>query len=45
MRVAHARVDRDLVLPGDTWTFQCWFRDHDPALTSNFTDAVSVTFQ
>ncbi|MCP3918434.1 MAG: hypothetical protein GY711_23055 [bacterium] len=33
------------VLPGDTWNFQCWYRDHNPTLTSNFTDAVSVTFQ
>ncbi|MCP3920932.1 MAG: hypothetical protein GY711_35840 [bacterium] len=33
------------VLPGDTWHFQCWFRDNNPGPTSNFTDAVSVTFQ
>ncbi|MCP3918738.1 MAG: M23 family metallopeptidase [bacterium] len=32
------------VLPGDTWHFQCWFRDNNPGQTSNFTDAVSVTF-
>ncbi|MCP3917509.1 MAG: hypothetical protein GY711_18345 [bacterium] len=29
------------VLPGDTWNFQCWFRDVG---SSNFTNAVSVTF-
>ncbi|MCP3919393.1 MAG: calcium-binding protein [bacterium] len=29
------------VLPGDTWNFQCWFRD---GATSNFTDAISIMF-
>ncbi|MCP3919656.1 MAG: hypothetical protein GY711_29335 [bacterium] len=29
------------VQPGDTWNFQCWYRD---LASSNFTDAVSVTF-
>lgn len=33
------------VLPGDTWNFQCWYRDANPGSTSNFTDAASVTFQ
>ncbi|MCP3996252.1 MAG: hypothetical protein GY722_14505 [bacterium] len=33
------------VLPGDTWNFQAWYRDNNPGPTSNFTDAVSVTFQ
>lgn len=32
-----------MVLPGDTWNFQCWYRDMGN--TSNFTDAVSITFQ
>jgi len=32
------------VMPGDTWNFQCWYRDNNPGATSNFTDAVSVTF-
>jgi hypothetical protein len=31
--------------PGQTWYFQAWHRDANPTLTSNFTDAVSVTFQ
>ena len=31
--------------PGDTWNFQAWYRDANPTVTSNFTDAVSVTFQ
>ena len=31
-----------VVLPGDTWNFQCWYRDMGAA--SNFTDGVSVTF-
>ncbi|MCP3916685.1 MAG: hypothetical protein GY711_14110 [bacterium] len=29
------------VQPGETWNFQCWFRDQG---TSNFTDAISVAF-
>ncbi|MCP3917714.1 MAG: hypothetical protein GY711_19390 [bacterium] len=31
------------VQPGDTWNFQCWFRD--VAADSNYTDATSITFQ
>ena len=31
------------VLPGDTYNFQYWFRD--VGSTSNFSDALSVTFQ
>ncbi len=33
------------VQPGETWSFQLWFRDQNPTSTSNFTDGVSVTFQ
>ncbi|MEM9380402.1 MAG: vanadium-dependent haloperoxidase [Planctomycetota bacterium] len=33
------------VLAGDTWTFQAWHRDANPNVTSNFTDAVAVTFR
>ncbi|MDA1267312.1 MAG: hypothetical protein O2816_19700, partial [Planctomycetota bacterium] len=32
------------VQPGETWYFQTWFRDKNPQTTSNFTEAVSVTF-
>ncbi len=32
------------VIPGDTWNFQCWYRDSNPGPTSNFTDGVSITF-
>jgi len=32
------------VMAGETWNFQAWFRDA-PALTSNFTDGIAVTFQ
>ena len=32
------------LLPGQTWNFQAWFTDQNPGPTSNFTDAVSVTF-
>ncbi len=33
------------VVAGQTWNFQCWYRDANPGLTSNFTSAVSVLFQ
>ena len=34
------------VAPGETWSFTAWFRDTDAGQpSSNFTDAVSVTFQ
>ncbi len=33
------------VMPGETWRFQCWFRDNNPALTSNFTDGIAILFQ
>lgn len=34
------------VYPGETWRFQAWFRDVDSGgPTSNFTDAVAVTFE
>ena len=32
------------ILPGDTWHFQLWFRDANPQITSNTSDAVAVTF-
>ena len=35
---------QQVVLPGEVWNFQAWFRDNDPRATSNFTDAVSVVF-
>ena len=33
------------VQAGDTWNFQCWHRDVNPTATSNFTNAVSITFR
>ncbi|MEM9378368.1 MAG: hypothetical protein AAGB93_00365 [Planctomycetota bacterium] len=30
---------------GETWNFQAWYRDANPAATSNFTDALAVTFR
>lgn len=33
-----------VVLPGETWSFQLWFRDVNPTPTSNFTHGVEVTF-
>ena len=32
-------------MSGETWNFQCWYRDLNPGATSNFTDAVSVALQ
>ncbi len=32
------------VAAGETWYFQGWFRDTNPTATSNFTDAVAITF-
>ncbi|MEE8467490.1 MAG: hypothetical protein V3T22_03500, partial [Planctomycetota bacterium] len=33
------------VVAGETWTFQCWFRDNVGGPTSNFTDGISIVFQ
>jgi hypothetical protein len=33
------------VAPGETWNFQCWYRDANPLPTSNFTDALQIMFQ
>lgn len=33
------------VAPGETWHFQVWHRDNNPSPTSNFTNALAVTFQ
>ncbi|MFT5198221.1 MAG: hypothetical protein ACI87O_000876 [Planctomycetota bacterium] len=33
------------VAPGETWHFQCWYRDMNPGPTSNFTSALSVSFE
>ena len=53
-RAIEARIDLTLVpepptfqttvQSGDSWSFQCWFRDANPMVTSNFTDAVTVVF-
>ena len=32
------------VLMGQAWNFQCWFRDQNPGVTSNFTDATTVQY-
>jgi hypothetical protein len=32
------------VLPGETWHLQAWYRDNNPASTSNFSDGTSVIF-
>ncbi len=33
------------ILAGQTWNFTAWYRDSNPAKTSNFTDAVSMLFE
>ncbi|MCP3918153.1 MAG: DNRLRE domain-containing protein [bacterium] len=33
----------EAVLPGDTWSFQCWYRDVGPS--NNFTNGLQVTFE
>lgn len=33
------------VLPGETWNFTAWYRDNNPNPTSNFTDAIALTFE
>lgn len=32
------------VAPGETWYFQCWYRDMNPTNATNYTNAVSVRF-
>jgi hypothetical protein len=32
------------IQPGETWNFQCWFRDKNPGATSNFTNGLSIQF-
>ncbi len=34
-----------VVLAGETWLFQYWFRDANPQATSNTSSALSITFQ
>ena len=33
------------VMSGETWNFQAWYRDANPSVTSNLTDALSISFQ
>jgi FG-GAP repeat len=33
------------ILPGETWHCQAWYRDLNPAPTSNFTGALGITFR
>ena len=34
-----------VIVAGETWNFQCWYRDVNPIPTSNFTDGTSIAFQ
>lgn len=38
-------ASNDAVVAGQTFRFQWWYRDTNPAATSNFSDSRSVTFQ
>ncbi|HPF15415.1 MAG TPA: S8 family peptidase, partial [Planctomycetota bacterium] len=43
--LTHIPINPDYaVMAGETWNFQGWYRDVNPANTSNFTDGVSVLF-
>ncbi len=33
------------IVAGQTFNFQCWYRDFVGSSTSNFSDAISITFQ
>lgn len=33
------------MLSGETWVFQCWYRDQNPMATSNFSEAIEVHFE
>lgn len=33
------------IAPGETWNFTLWYRDNNPTPTSNFTDAIAISFQ
>ncbi|MEZ6005336.1 MAG: hypothetical protein R3F33_14265 [Planctomycetota bacterium] len=33
------------ILAGQTWNFQCWYRDQNPGNTSNFTNAIAISFE
>jgi len=33
------------IQPGETWSFQPWYRDANPAITSNFSDRLTITFE
>lgn len=33
------------VVAGESWHWQCWYRDVNPGPTSNFTNAVCITFE
>jgi hypothetical protein len=32
-------------MAGERWLFQAWYRDAIPGFTSNFTDAIAVTWK
>ncbi len=34
-----------VIVAGQTWNFQAWYRDMNPTQASNFTDALSVQFE
>ena len=34
-----------LIAPGERWSFQFWYRDSNPGVTSNFSTGVEIGFQ
>ncbi|MCP3915023.1 MAG: hypothetical protein GY711_05670 [bacterium] len=34
-----------VIVPGETWSFQYWFRDMNPGVTSNTTNGLAITFE
>ncbi|MCP3919227.1 MAG: hypothetical protein GY711_27120 [bacterium] len=44
LSVDFTRRPASMIWPGETWNFQSWFRDADPAPTSNFSTALAITF-
>ena len=45
LTVSPSPFDSFMILSGETWHFQAWFRDNNPGATSNFTNSVKVEFR
>ncbi len=40
-----APIGTTTIQAGETWHYQCWFRDQNPNSTSNFTNGLAVQFE